>query len=401
VALAVIMIALVISVRDVVLRRDLRRHVVRVAFSPDGKTLGAAVFSGRDVQLSYPTPRIVCHDQQMAFYLWDASSPSSPSIVERKGVRGPGIWWAAETHVSGPSIAFSPDGRSFATANGVYEVALWTLDGKKRLHAFRADDELLCAVAFTPDGRDLIAGGMNGVHVWHIAEPDHECLWINGQVSVFSLAISPDGKYLLSSDNDGRIELWSLQLGRHVCRVATSDNVFQLLPVAFSPDGRLLAAAAGVVEADHIRPQVKLWDAATKNGVQSFETDLRFPYNVAFAPDGNTLFADNGGGTLLLNDLRTGKQRAIGGHPTVRSVAISPDGQKLATGDYGGTVVLRDIHSMKGLARWRLPDGAPPYWLIPVGAFFLWAFLWFKVGSGNRQRECVPPAVPRPGPSRE
>jgi WD40 repeat protein len=378
-ALAVIIIGFVLSIWDIGLFGHYRRNVVRVTFSPDGETLGAVVFSGRIVQVYYPDPKIRCEDQQMAFYVWNLHSLSPPPAFDRETVHGPRIWFAAAAHASGPSIAFSPDGQFFATANGSYQVSLWSLDNKKRLATFHADDQLLCAVAFSPDGRDLIAGGMNGVHVWHVAEPAHDILWMRNQASVFSLGLSPDGQYLLSSDRDGNIDLWSLTSKKHLTRVGVSDNAFQLSPVAFSCDGRLFAAPTSIQEGNHIHPQLTLWDTATQTRVRSFDTDLRFPYSVAFAPDGNSLFTDNGVGTVLLNDLRTARQQAIACEPTVRTLAISPDGKRLATGDYQGNVVLWDIPTMQELARFQLTDPARPYWLIPVGAFVLWVFLWFRV----------------------
>ena len=354
--MAVIIVAFVLSIWDIGLWGHLRRHVVRVTFSPDGETLGAVVFSGRIVQDYNPTPRVLCEDQQMAFYVWNVHSVSPPWAFERKVVHGPRNWSGGLAHASGPSIAFSPDGQSFATANGAYgsEVALWSLDGKKRPDTFHADDQLACAVAFSPDGHDLIAGGMNGVHVWHVAEPAHEQLWMKGEASVFSLALSPDGSYLLSSDKSGYIDLWSLALKKHLVRVCANEYGFQLSPVTFSPDGRLFAAPTSNQEGDHIRPQLTLWETATQKKVRSFEFSPRYPFDTAFAPDGNTLFMDNGVGALLLVDLKTGQQRAASSDPNVSTLALSPDGKKLATGDYEGSVVLRDIDTMQELARFQL-----------------------------------------------
>ncbi len=357
-ALAAIIGGLVVS-WDIGLFAHRFRNVVRVAFSHDGETLGAVVFSGRMVQRYNPDPSVTCEDQEMAFYVWNLHSPSPPSAFEREAVQGSLSSSDGAAHASGPSIAFSPDGQIFATANGAYQVSLWSLENKKRLATFHADDQLLCAVAFSPDGRDLIAGGMNGVHVWHVAEPSHEILWMQNKGSVFSIALSPDGQYLLSSDCDGNIDLWSLTSKKHLTRVGTSDNVFQLSPVAFSCDGRLFAAPTATYEGNHTHPQLTLWDTATQTKARSFDTDLRFPYSAAFAPDGSSLFIDNGAGALLLNDLRTGQQRRVSCDPSVRTLAISPDGKTLATGDREGAVVLRDIHTMQEIANssFRTPCG--------------------------------------------
>jgi WD40 repeat protein len=377
-ALAGIVIAFILSVWDIGLFGHLHRTVVRVVFSPDGKTLGAAVFSGRRIQAHDLTPRLSFEDQQMEFYIWDPHLPSRPSFFERAAVPGTRCQWAAEINVSGPSMAFSADRQTLATANGAYEVSLWRLQDKKRLATFRADDQLLCAVTFSPDGRDLIAGGMNGVHVWHIDDPHHEVLWMRNLASVCSFALSSNGRYLLSSDQDGNIDLWSLASKEYLTRICKGDNAFQLSPVAFSCDGRLFAAPTSVEEGNHVRPQLTLWDTATQKRVRSFDT-RRFPFSAAFAPNGNSLFLDDGLGTLLLNDLTTGEQRAITCDSPVRTLAISPDGQELATGDNQGNVVLWDSHTMQKLARFQLSSPARPYWLIPLAAFFLWVFMWFRI----------------------
>ena len=385
-ALIGILIALVTSLRGIAVRADFRHMVVRLAFSPDGETLGASVFIGRVVQLYHPSLMIVLDDQQMAFYVLNVRSSSRPSAVEQRPVCGTLVAFAAEVRASGPSIAFSPDGQSIATANGAFEVALWRLGDKKRVSTFHANDQLLCAVAFSPDGRDLIAGGMNGIHVWHVAEPAHEFLWMKGDAAAFSLALSPDGMHLLSSDRDGNVDLWNLASRKHLARVFASEDIFQFSPVAFSPDSRVFAVPTFILDdGGQVRPRLALRDTATRKEVRTYDANPRF-HSAAFAPDGSTLLTDDGFGGLLVDDLKTGQQRAVTGERAVRTLAISPDGKRLATGDDQGNVVLRDFHTMQELARFRLSDRPPPYWLIPIGALFLWAFLWFMVRMREEQK---------------
>jgi WD40 repeat protein len=183
----------------------------------------------------------------------------------------------------------------------------------------------------------------------------------------------------LSSDTQGNIDLWSLASKKHLARVWVGANDVRLSPVAFSPDSRLFAAPTNILESGgQVCPKLVLCDTTTLKKLRSFDTDPNFPYSAAFAPDGNTLLTDNGAGALLLDDLKTGRQRAVNCDPPVRTLAISPDGKTLATGDRQGNVVLRDIQTMRELARFQLSDRPPPYWLILIGAFFLWAFLWFN-----------------------
>lgn len=127
-------------------------------------------------------------------------------------------------------------------------------------------------------------------------------------------------------------------------RAVLDDPHHELCTIAFSPDGRLLAAAGlprggagGIV----------LWDAQTSAQVTRIPTQVWRVNSVVFSPDGNTVAAGCGDDTVRLYDLADGKEivRLEGHtHHQVVCVAYSPDGETLASGGYGDRVRIWDAH---------------------------------------------------------
>nr|WP_306337387.1 caspase family protein [Streptomyces sp. KL118A] len=112
--------------------------------------------------------------------------------------------------------------------------------------------------------------------------------------------------------------------------------------VAFSPDGKLLAATRHGASGDALTPNtsIRLLSTATGKTVRTLRTGDHDPESLAFGPDGGTLASGGGNGTVRLWGPATGAVRhRLTGHEWVNAVAFSPDGRMLASG--GGDAVVR------------------------------------------------------------
>ena len=98
---------------------------------------------------------------------------------------------------------------------------------------------------------------------------------------VLGVAFSPDGWLLATASSDGTARVWDMATGG--CLRTLAGHTEWVYGVAFSPDGRLLAAAAGDDKT------ARVFDLATGECLRAFIGHSKWVYGVAFSPDGQRL----------------------------------------------------------------------------------------------------------------
>lgn len=273
--------------------------------------------------------------------LWSAAQGRAESV------RANGYW---ESPTPVLHVAFSPLGDRLVALrdDGVVDVwdpRSWTSLRSPRPRPGRRDLGLLL---FTADGRLLgVAREGDEVQVRDLDadRPVGPCLTDCGGPSE-ALALSADGRRLAITDGFASVRQWDTATGKPFGPVLSghSDHVEALV---YAPDGRLLATGSHDATA-------RLWDADTgrQSGPELAGHDDAINA-VAFSPDGRLLATASGDRTVRLWDTATGAPvgQPLGGHSlAVNAVAFSPDGSLLATGGDDQVVLLHRSG----------PDPAPP-----------------------------------------
>jgi WD40 repeat protein len=256
------------------------------------------------------------------------------------------------------SVAYSPDGKSFASASSTGEITVWNAATGQISFSLPTPMTRAETVAFSPDGKWLAGAGNGLLLVWDAETRKEVHLFAvggnNPNWSTARVAFSPDSKFLASACDDCIVKVWDLTTGR-VSRRLFGLGVSVRRAVAFNKDGSLLASASG--------QSVGVWN------VQTGRVKLDLPGNawcVEFSPDGGLLAA---GGNLGVKvwDVASGKEvmsRPGDGRMQFPSLAFSSDGKRMAVTTNGGVVLILDPLSGKELQRlrhgnsWRLLDVA-------------------------------------------
>jgi len=339
-----------------------------LGFSPDGQTLAG-----------YAVWIYCCGGSDTLLSLWRVTDGA---LIRKEKTNHT---WA---------FAFAPDSRSLAAGLQIWD----TSDGSTRTTLDGFTSNSISSLAFSPDGRQLVAGSGARLLFFQIDRgeleriqpssldspadrlvgiPDREIDWPSrdfwhpskgNPLDALTLgvikrlppdnigsAFSPDGKWVATSDGD-RLQLWKYDeqtpvLEQIVCTNATVSSL------AFSPDSQRLALTCANDWYEYYEDQiVQVWQVAPQVR-RLMELITEYPGNgyglVAYSPDGRVLAAAYSRVDLwsasdgrLLFTIDPGESFGAFSDPTVISMAFSPDGQILALGRrIGGSVELWSTHN--------------------------------------------------------
>lgn len=288
---------------------------------------------------------------------------------------GAEVWWTVAVSPDGKWLATTHQMSSTENRGG--EVWIWDVVAGKVIHTLREPNGGSRCAVFTPDGKTLFTGNFdNGLRAydtatWKVWGSSNSAPNAGGHTGgVNALAITPDGKWLASAGLEHTVRLWSVEemrkqaVGTGSIRWFAPVAIFEghtagVFSVAISPDGKTILSGSGdntarlwdvpaTLSSSGNRVSVKKERAILKAHSQAVEA-------VAIAPDGKTFVTGSWDRTVKFWNADGTMRKSVGPYESgVLGLGFAPDGKQLAIGlgQPGGNQTPGTVQVLSGGPGW-------------------------------------------------
>ncbi len=322
-----------------------RHYLTSLAYSPDGKFLACSF------QKAFEEDRFLENYPPNLGY--EVDQREKDLLILRDGSSGQKIKSFPCPH-SVYSCSFSPNGKYLATAVEGEQIFVWEVESGKKLQGFKTKHTLIKHCQYHPLKDDILVsvGSEGKVFLWD-TKTQTSIPFGRDESSILKCKFTPDGQELVTIGRDNRLILWDIPsqkiLFSHL--VPGEKKYNSLFSCALSPDGKTIATGSS----DPEKPfPIKLWKVKKRPNPHILTKSFLEVARIVFHPVKNNIFATISEGNYLIDfwDTQTGQRFSSlnTGNFYIRECAFSPDGKYLAVAAHNSNLMLFDISAQKEVA---------------------------------------------------
>jgi WD40 repeat protein len=340
--------------------------VFSVAFDRVGSMVVTAGSDGTarvwDVASGAPIATFDAHQAEV----WTAAFDRVGARIVTAGFDATARVWSiphgASRRITNAPVGVGVNAESFDA--GVTRIATGGSDGIARVYSkdgqllteLRAGTSSIEGLAMSPDGKQIVTGLQSGTaQLWDVERRVVTANLEPARGGSYSARYRPDGRELAVAGADGVVRVFDPRTGGVLRRL--TGHVKPVWGAAYSRDGAILATSSD-------DGTLRLWDGATGESLRTMGpvgTELNA---VAFDPRAERIAAVGTDGKLRVFDVATGNlrgERVAHANPAI-AVTFSEDGAFIVTASYDLAISVRDAATLRELER-RPLHAKTPTWL--------------------------------------
>jgi predicted nucleic acid-binding Zn-ribbon protein len=208
---------------------------------------------------------------------------------------------------------------------------------RKEVRRMDGHQGMVMSLALTPDGRYVVSGSWDGtVQEWDLQSGESYQLTTHKN-GAWSVAMTADGRYVISGGGDGKVRVWNREQGKEEKWLDAHKG--PVWAVAVTPDGRYVVSGGG-------DKTIRVWDWRN-NMTQELTGHDGVIRSVAVTPDARYVVSGSSDNTVRVWSRETGKEvRKLEGHTdVVTSVAVTPTGRFVISGSHDKTVRVWNLRT--------------------------------------------------------
>ena len=328
--------------------------------------------------VTYATEQTSSRAVRVVPFSGTAENGAIPSPDQTKGIPVTDFELVVQAGHAGAvqAVAMGPAGKYFVSGSADKTIKIWTLESGILLRTIPVFYAVSALVIDASGQLVYTANSENGdITVFRLTDGQRMTNY-RGKREIYSLALTPDGRQIVTGSGDGHIQVRDVNSGMPVLSISTGKMTgvyFQIYALAVSPDGQLMAT-------NGLRGDIMIWHLQTGELIHTLKGHNRVVQALVISPDSQHLVSAGSDNSIRIWQLHSGRLlHTLNGHPAdkysaIQALAIDPAGQTLLSGDSHGNVLTWDMPSGEQKSAIQAhQDGVRALAFDPVGQYFVTA----------------------------
>ena len=204
-------------------------------------------------------------------------------------------------------------------------------------------DDSVTAVAITPNGKQVISGSKdNTIRIWDVETGENTNTLEGHKGWIQAVTVTPNGKQVISGSTDSTVCIWDIETGGKLRTLKGHETAVYALDV--SPNGKQIVSGSD-------DGTIRIWDIDNSDNNKTLKGHWGSVRAISVSPNEKQVISGSADGTIRIWDMKTGECiRTLGQYGvSIYAIALSPNGKQVICGSNDGFIHIWDIETGKSI----------------------------------------------------